>query len=119
MAIAKKTRKASAQSAAKNPAAGKTPAVTAPELDAPPTAADAPAAPTARKGKQPKTKAGKVAADGDDDGNARSTPLGLDIDAEVLEFIEAIDRFKKANGRPFPSWSEVLFVLKELGYSKR
>ena len=38
--------------------------------------------------------------------------------AEVLEFIAAIDRFKKENGRPFPSWSEILLVLRELGYRR-
>lgn len=58
------------------------------------------------------------ATDGEDEGSGRSTPLGLEIDAEVLEFIEALDRFKKSNNRPFPSWSEVLFVLKELGYRR-
>jgi len=48
----------------------------------------------------------------------RSTPLGLEVDDDVLEFIEALDRFKKDHARPFPSWSEVLFVLRELGYHK-
>jgi hypothetical protein len=48
----------------------------------------------------------------------RSNPLGLEIDAEVLEFIDALDRFKKDHGRPFPSWSEVLHVLRQLGYQK-
>lgn len=54
----------------------------------------------------------------DPDAPNRSNPLGLDVDHDVLEFIEALDRFKQLHGRPFPSWSEVLHVLKELGYSK-
>jgi hypothetical protein len=53
-----------------------------------------------------------------DDEKVRSNPLGLDVDAEVLEFIEALDRFKKDHGRPFPSWSEVLHVLRGLGYRR-
>lgn len=48
----------------------------------------------------------------------RSAPPLAEVDAEVLEFIEAIDRFKREHGRPFPSWSEVLMVLRELGYRR-
>ncbi len=78
--------------------------------------------PTASKSARAKTpsKSTPQPDDGDDDaeGSGRSTPLGLDVDHEVLDFIEALERFKKRNNRPFPSWSEVLFVLKELGYRK-
>lgn len=48
----------------------------------------------------------------------RSAPPLAEVDAEALEFIEAIDRFKREHGRPFPSWSEVLMVLRELGYHR-
>ena len=41
-----------------------------------------------------------------------------DLGDDELEFIAALDRFKKANGRPFPTWSEVLQVLRSLGYRK-
>ncbi len=37
---------------------------------------------------------------------------------EVLEFIQAIDEYKRIHRRPFPTWSEVLEVLKTLGYSR-
>lgn len=37
---------------------------------------------------------------------------------EQFEFIMAIDRYKRANGRPFPSWTEVLDVIRALGYRK-
>jgi hypothetical protein len=37
---------------------------------------------------------------------------------EALEFIQAIDRFKRKTQRAFPSWSEVLKILKTLGYRK-
>lgn len=49
----------------------------------------------------------------------RSTPRIAEIDGEVMEFIAALDRFKDENSRPFPSWSEVLQVLKGLGYDRR
>jgi hypothetical protein len=40
------------------------------------------------------------------------------VDPEVLDFIAAIDQYKKIHSRMFPSWSEVLFVVKQLGYRK-
>ncbi len=45
-------------------------------------------------------------------------PPNLEIDPEVLDFIEAIDKYKKKHNRPFPSWSEVLYVFRKLGYKK-
>ncbi len=42
-----------------------------------------------------------------------------DMSAEVLEFINAINRFKSSTGRSFPTWSEVLEILMGLGYEKR
>jgi hypothetical protein len=48
----------------------------------------------------------------------RSAPPLAEVDADALEFIEALDRFKKQHGRPFPSWSEVLLVLRQLGYRR-
>ena len=41
-----------------------------------------------------------------------------DMPQDVLEFITAVDRYKRVNQRPFPSWSEVLEILKELGYQR-
>ena len=37
---------------------------------------------------------------------------------EQFEFLMAINEYKKVNRRPFPSWSEVLDVMKALGYRK-
>ena len=37
---------------------------------------------------------------------------------ELLEFIMAIDEYKRMNNRPFPSWSEVFEVIQYLGYRK-
>lgn len=34
------------------------------------------------------------------------------------EFLMAMDRYKREKNRPFPGWSEVLGVIKELGYKK-
>jgi hypothetical protein len=37
---------------------------------------------------------------------------------ELLEFVLAIDEYKKLNNRPFPTWSEVFEVVRYLGYRK-
>ena len=37
---------------------------------------------------------------------------------EQFEFIMAIDTYKRVNKRPFPSWTEVLEIIKALGYRK-
>ncbi len=65
-----------------------------------------------------KTVARKVDPLADIDEPDRSSPCLAEVDGEALEFIAAIDRFKKENGRPFPSWSEILLVLRELGYRR-
>jgi len=41
-----------------------------------------------------------------------------EMDADQYEFLMAMDRFKRENNKPFPTWSEVLFVVKSLGYRK-
>ncbi len=37
---------------------------------------------------------------------------------EQFEFLLAIDEYKKKNKRPFPTWTEVLEVIKAMGYRK-
>ncbi len=37
---------------------------------------------------------------------------------EQFEFIMAINEYKAVNRRPFPTWTEVLDVIKALGYRK-
>ncbi len=37
---------------------------------------------------------------------------------EQFEFLMAINEYKRVNRRPFPSWSEVLDVMKAMGYRK-
>ena len=37
---------------------------------------------------------------------------------EQFEFLMAIDEYKKTNARPFPTWTEVLELIKALGYRK-
>jgi hypothetical protein len=37
---------------------------------------------------------------------------------EQFEFLLAIEEYKRKNVRPFPTWTEVLEVIKALGYRK-
>lgn len=37
---------------------------------------------------------------------------------EQFEFLMAIDEYKRQNQRPFPTWTEVLEVIKAVGYRK-
>ena len=37
---------------------------------------------------------------------------------EEIAFMKAMDQYKRDNRRPFPTWSEVLEVLRALGYRK-
>ena len=41
-----------------------------------------------------------------------------EITGELLDFIQAIDEYKRVNERPFPSWSEVFEIIQYLGYRK-
>jgi hypothetical protein len=51
-------------------------------------------------------------------GKPISKPPKLDMNSDVMEFIAAIDAYRKEYHRPFPGWSEILFVVKNLGYRK-
>ena len=68
-----------------------------------------------------KATAPKSATKGTAESGKRAKPAGSKPDQmppEVLEFIQAIDKYKRLNQRPFPNWSEILEILKELGYEK-
>ncbi len=48
---------------------------------------------------------------------AKSAEEG-EMTPEQFLFIQAIDAYKKVNQRPFPTWTEVLEVIRKLGYRK-
>ena len=50
-------------------------------------------------------------------GNTRSINE-YPLDPDELEFINAINAYKQTHNRSFPTWSEVLHVLRFLGYRK-
>jgi hypothetical protein len=40
------------------------------------------------------------------------------MNEEQLEFLKAVDEYKRVNNRPFPTWTEILDVILYLGYRK-
>lgn len=46
------------------------------------------------------------------------TTCERDYSDDELEFMHALDRYKRASGRMFPTCSEVLEVIRALGYAK-
>jgi hypothetical protein len=46
------------------------------------------------------------------------TTCERDYNDDEIAFMKAMDQYKRANRRPFPTWSEVLEVLYALGYRK-
>lgn len=46
------------------------------------------------------------------------TTCERDYTDDETDFMKAMDRYKRDNRRPFPTWSEVLEVLRALGYRK-
>lgn len=47
------------------------------------------------------------------------TTCERDYTDDEVEFMHALDRYKRTSGRMFPTCSEVLEVLRALGYEKR
>src|SRR5262245_2516916 len=46
------------------------------------------------------------------------TTCERDYSDEEIAFMKAMDQYKRDNRRPFPTWSEVLEVLRALGYRR-
>jgi hypothetical protein len=46
------------------------------------------------------------------------TTCERDYGPDELEFMQALDRYKRTSGRMFPTCSEVLEVLRSLGYQR-
>lgn len=51
-------------------------------------------------------------------GEVRRAAEEGEISGELLQFIMAIDEYKRINERPFPSWSEVFEIIQYLGYRR-
>ena len=41
-----------------------------------------------------------------------------EMTTEQFLFVKAMDAYKRSNNRPYPSWTEVLEVIRKLGYRK-
>ncbi len=50
--------------------------------------------------------------------NAKEPMMANPMTADELEFVQAIETYKKEKSKHFLPWSEVLSILKALGYRK-
>ena len=50
--------------------------------------------------------------------SAPQPPVDPETDPELLAFLQAVDRYKRERSRPFPSYSELLTILKGLGWRR-
>ncbi|TWU09077.1 hypothetical protein CA54_43170 [Symmachiella macrocystis] len=46
------------------------------------------------------------------------TTCERDYTDDEIEFMKAMDKYKRSSGRQFPTWSEVLEVVRGLGYNR-
>lgn len=46
------------------------------------------------------------------------TTCDRDYGADEVEFMQALERYKRASGRMFPTCSEILEVVRSLGYQR-
>jgi hypothetical protein len=77
--------------------------------------------PTRRRPPVPNPKAApktKPKRKDEEEGEKSSSLRPDEMPADVLEFITAMDHYKRVHQRPFPNWSEVLEVVKSLGYAR-
>jgi hypothetical protein len=51
-------------------------------------------------------------------GEVRKAAEEGELSGELLEFVLAVDEYKRINDRPFPSWSEVFEIIQFLGYRR-
>jgi hypothetical protein len=69
--------------------------------------------------RKPQSQKPKTSPKFEQEDDAKRAGLRPDeMPGDVLEFITAIDEYKRTHQRPFPTWSEVLEVLKALGYER-
>ena len=67
----------------------------------------------------PRKKTGKPRKNDDPETATTSSLRPDEMPADVVEFMTAMDDYKRRHGRPFPNWSEVLQVVKSLGYARK
>ncbi len=46
------------------------------------------------------------------------TSIGSHYQPDELEFLRAVDHYKRTKHRPFPTWVEIFHLFRELGYAK-
>lgn len=63
-------------------------------------------------------RSGKERRQGERRRQVDPTTCERDYSHDEVEFMRAMELYKRLNNRPFPTWSEVLEVVRALGYRK-
>jgi hypothetical protein len=63
-------------------------------------------------------RSGKDRREGERRRQVDPTTCERDYNTEEIEFMRAMDLYKRVSRRQFPTWSEVLEVLRAIGYRK-
>jgi hypothetical protein len=63
-------------------------------------------------------RSGKERREGERRRQVDPTTCERDYTGEEIDFMRAMDMYKRVSHRQFPTWSEVLEVLRSLGYRK-
>lgn len=50
--------------------------------------------------------------------SAPQPPVDPETDPDLLDFLRAVDHYKRQRSRPFPSYSELLTILRSLGWRR-
>ena len=84
-----------------------------------PSAKELQAAAKKKRAAKSAAKGGRKSAQAKSSSSRDARPTNPDsMSQDVIDLITAIDEYKRKHQRPFPSWSEILDIVKGLGYSK-
>jgi hypothetical protein len=71
-----------------------------------------------RAGKDRRSAAGRRAEDIEEHRKVERRINEYPMTDEELDFIKAVNDYKQRYNKPFPTWSEILHILKSIGYEK-
>ena len=71
-----------------------------------------------RAGKDRRASAGRRSKDIEEHRKVERRINEYPMSNEELNFIKAVNDYKQRYNKPFPTWSEILHILKSIGYEK-
>jgi hypothetical protein len=71
-----------------------------------------------RAGKERRSSPGRRSKDIEEHRKVERRINEYPMSNEELDFIKAVNEYKQRYNKPFPTWSEILHILKSIGYEK-